>query len=341
MVRARSSHSPYKIGVTTVSPHDIPVDPCIRALQSGHIVYLHSLAEDTSSINLRHASQPTRSAIAVPIAGSDGMAFAVMYVAATTAHVFSESDQRILRLLGDMVGELLETYQTLLRPISRLRDLISNPGVVDPLFRDFLSENEFAVDVEKLLAKASQQGEEGVVSFIAVDIDNQSSLAHKYGDFMARELSRAIGLRIKGQLQALKEDVSCRFYRMNADRYYLVLDGMSLEQARARADLLRKMLSGSYHVDTQRILHGPPTLPENMMTLHNVTVRLGVSSYLYSKLQEIIQRFYTENALVEARLLLARFLDEVLDIGKREGGNIVVSWDPEMRGFVRIPPSFL
>ena len=107
-----------------------------------------------------------------------------------------------------------------------------------------------------------------------------------------------------------------------------------MEQACARAELLRKVLKGSYQIDPQRAPSGQPTLPENMVTLSNITVRLAVSSYLYSKLKEILQRYSTENAIVEARLLLMRFLDEGLDIGKRAGGDLVMSWDPHNRGIV-------
>jgi hypothetical protein len=66
-------------------------------------------------------------------------------------------------------------------------------------------------------------------------------------------------------------------------------------------------------------------------------VRLAVSSYFHSKLREILQRYSTENAIVEARLLLMRFLDEGLDIGKRAGGDVVMSWDPHNRGIIPLP----
>src|SRR5947209_20616094 len=107
-----------------------------------------------------------------------------------------------------MVGELLLTYRARRHGTGSLEDLITNPGIVDTSFKEFLSENEFIKDVEALLINIHIQSEtaqsvEATVAFIAVDIDNQSSRASKYGDLVTRNLSREIGLRIQGQLQAL------------------------------------------------------------------------------------------------------------------------------------------
>jgi GGDEF domain-containing protein len=340
VVRAQSEHSPYKVGITTVLPQDTPVGPSIRAFQSGHIIYLPRLSVENPGVTLRHTTRPTRSAIAVPVDGSDGISVAALYVAAETPEAFSEDDQRALRLIGCMVGELLETYTARLRSIGKLSDIITRPGAVDSLSRDFLSENEFTEHVEALLADVLTRKEHelnDVVSFIALDIDNQSSLANKYGDRMARDLSRAVGLRIQGQLRALKDYAECELYSINADRFYILLKGMSLEQAQAKAELLSKILRGSYQIDPQRMPVGQPTLPENMVTLSNITVRLGVSSYFYWKLKQILQRYAVDKAVIESRILLVRFLDELLDIGKREGGNVVVSWDPNTRTFIHVP----
>lgn len=340
VVRAQSEHSPYKTGVTTVLPQDTPAAPAIRAFQSGHIIYLPKLSVEISGVTLRHATRLIRSCIAVPVDGSDGISSAVLYVDAETPDAFSEEDQRVLRLVGCMVGELLETYAARLHPPGKLSDIITMPGVVDSHFRDFLSENEFAEHVEALLAEVLTRQEHelsDVVSFISLDIDNQSSLANKYGDRMARDLSKAVGLRILSQLRALKDYAECDLYRINADRFYILLKGMSLEQAQAKAELLSKILRGSYQIDPQRMPAGQPTLPENMVTLSNITARLGVSSYFYWKLKQILQRYAVDKAVVESRILLVRFLDELLDIGKREGGNVVVSWDPNSRTFIHVP----
>jgi GGDEF domain-containing protein len=349
VVRAQSEYAPYKVGVTTFPSHGYAIDRCIAAYQSGHIIYQPVIPADGYGKSSRHiepAEPQIRSAIAVPVPGPAGTIVAILYVASIEERAFTEGDQRVLRMIGCMVEELLETYAVRVQSTARLGELISSPSVVDELFQDFLSENEFAEDVEEILRTVLdveyQQAahlQKDVMSIVAIDIDNQSSLANRYGDPMARDVSRAVGLRIQGQLRAFKDEAECRLYHVNADRFYVLLNGMPLEQAQAKAELLRKVLGGTYQIDPLRAPTGQPTLPENMITLSNITVRLGVSSYFYWKLQEIMQRYSTVNAPVNARILLEHFLNEVLDIGKREGGNVVVSWDPQMRGFTRFSPA--
>ncbi len=204
-----------------------------------------------------------------------------------------------------------------------------------------MSENEFIDDVETLLTEihtqqlTEQQAEE-VVSFITIDIDNQSSLAIKYGDRVARNLSREVGSRIRGQLRLFSNPAFRRLYHVNADRYNLILQGMVLEEARNRAEPLRQALVGEYRIDARRIVMGRPMLPAGLLELPNVTVRLGVSSYPYKKLKEVLQRYPVETAVATVRALIMFNLDETLEIGRREGGNCIVSWDPVIWGWRRL-----
>ena len=123
-----------------------------------------------------------------------------------------------------MVEEAILTYRVRQQAAARLTNALDRPSSVDPLFDDYLSENDFVGDVEDLLtdlktqlgewkeprhevvplevrkARYREQQTTGeVVSFIAVDLDNQSSLAVKYGDQVARNLSKEVGARIQGQ----------------------------------------------------------------------------------------------------------------------------------------------
>ncbi len=70
-----------------------------------------------------------------------------------------------------------------------------------------------------------------------------------------------------------------------------------------------------------------------------MTVRLGVSSYTYPKLKEVLQRYAPETAVAAVRALIMSSLDEELDLGQREGGNCVFSWDPIIWGYKRWSPS--
>lgn len=339
LVSAQSEHSPYIIGSTTFSPQEPVISSTIKALQSGHSISLPNIAvEDLNSV-VQPPATPLRSTLALPIEGSDGSISGVIYVASERKHAFADHDQRVLRIIGRMIGELLETYQARMRASIKLREMLVNPAVVDTLFQGFLSENEFVEHIEELLwdiqSRATFQPAE-VVSFIAIDIDNQSRIANKYGDRIARELSRAVGLRIQSQLRAFKDEASYKLYHICADRFYILLKGMSIEQARPKAELLRQVLEGSYAIDPLHVPIGQPALAENTITLTNMSVRLGISSYSYAKLKEVLQRCAPQTAIAEARMFIMGFLEEILVLGKREGGNVVMSWDPPSRAFVRL-----
>lgn len=341
VVKAQSKQAPHQEGVTILSPQGSVAGMCIRAYQSGRVIYFPDISPIDTTIAFHEQEEPIRSAIALPIEGSEGLAIAVLYVVSDIPHAFSIEDQRVLRLMGKMIGEAIETYAIRLRAASGLKELITNPAVVDPLFKDFSAEDEFIKDIEELLCDIQRKPEkqEGDVSFIAIDIDNQSSLANKYGDLITRKLSRAVGLRIRGQIRTFRDDASCELYHLYADRFYILLNGTTLEQAVTKAMALREALSGTYHIDPLHASTNPVPLPENMVQLQNVTVRLGVSSYLYSKIKEVLQRCTSDRPYMEVRIQIMGFLDELLDMGKREGGNVVISWDRKQRSFKRLQPS--
>ncbi len=357
VVRAQSKRAPHSVAITTVSPDDPGLS--LSAHQSGHIIY----RPDTTVKDFMFAhpknETSTRSAIAIPIAGEDGLSIGVLYIASNETNAFPEDAWRVLRIMSKMVEELLMTYHARRQATGKLSDLIVNPSVVDTSFEDFLSENEFLQDLEELLTTIKEDLEEwqepvrkeevplterkarfregqlsgDVVSFIAIDIDNQSSLANKYGDRITRNLSQAVGLRIKGQLSPFEKYASSQPYHMFADRFYLLLKGVPLDEAQIKAEQLRQALKGSYRIYGRRISSERSILPENMLELIDVTVRVGVTSYSYAKLRELLQRQLAIISVVKVRELITKELEEALNVGLREGGNVVISWDPGSWGF--------
>ena len=332
VVRAQSQCSPHQVGTTSVHTQDPGLS--FRAYQSGHIIYRPKIAPQDFILAYRELEESTRSAIAIPMVDDEGLPIAVLYIASDEVDAFSLADSRVLRLVTRMIQELMMTYQDRQGVIGKFSDLITNPGVVDTSFRNFLSEDQFINDLEALLTEiypqnlTDQQFAEPI-SFIAIDIDNQGSLATRYGDQVARNLSREVGVRIRGQLRLLSNPSFRRLYHVNADRYYLLLQGMQLDEARSRAENLRQTLAGEYHLDARRVVTGRPMLPEGLLEIPNVTVRFGVSSYRFIKLVEILQRYSKETAVTNVRSLIMQSLDEQLKIGQRDGGNCIISWDPE------------
>jgi len=70
-----------------------------------------------------------------------------------------------------------------------------------------------------------------------------------------------------------------------------------------------------------------------------VTVHLGVLSWKFGKLKELLGRYVVETAVAEVRALLMQAADQGLDIGQREGGNIIISWDNDIWGYRQWSPS--
>ena len=358
IVRAQSKNSPHKVGVTTISPGKYIQSLSLRAFQSGRIIYRREITSAESTIALRELEGPIRSAIAVPVGGEEGPPVASLYVVSDEPHAFSKDDQRVLRMMGRIVEELLLTYHASYHITQDLSKLIMTPGVVDPLFGAFFSENEFVEDIEALLVDikarmderekfrsndktlvidqdaqfGTEQPTEEVLSFISIDIDDQSYLASKYGNAMTRNLSRTIGLQVKEMLQTLiTKHTDCKLYHIYACRFYLLLKGIPLEQARAKAEAMRQALEG-------RITIEQPTPPPRPIVLQDVTIRLGVLSYTYKKLEENLVSDNPVDIVAEVRAKIARALDIALNMGKDEGGNVVISWDPDIGGFLRWSP---
>ncbi len=199
VVRAQSTSTPHKLVAVSAKVPGLS----FRAYQSGQIIYRPDVSDKDFMIAHQEREAFTRSAIAVPFAGEDGLAIGVVYVASEEREAFSEEDEQLLRLVGRMIEELLMTYRLRQLPVGRLTDMITTPEVVDLSFKEFASESDFVNDIEALLKHIQVHGVTPELvgkelSIIAVDIDNLAGIAAKYGDIVARNLSMAVGERIQG-----------------------------------------------------------------------------------------------------------------------------------------------
>jgi GGDEF domain-containing protein len=163
---------------------------------------------------------------------------------------------------------------------------------------------------------------------IAVDVDNQSILSSRYGDRVTRSLSYEVGGRIQDELRGPGQ----KLYHIYADRFYITLWGMVLEQAREKAQELMQILTGTYRFDALRISSEQQARTASMLVLNEITVRLGIASFSYSKFEDLLQRYASGNSVVAVREIITRTLNQALERGKVEGGNVVISWDLQERG---------
>lgn len=337
--RAHSDASPARLSSRELTLQDQGLT--YRAYQSGQVIYRSHVTRTDALLAYHDTEESTQSAIAIPLSSADGLVAGAIYIASDEIDAFSPADQRALRLLTRMLEELLATYQTRLFLFSngKLSEAVARPRIVDSSFRDFLSEEDFIDEFESLLNDIFKQedleqlsGKE--ISFIVLDIDKQTPLAIQNGDRAARNLSRAVGLKLQGQLRLQSNPEFRKVYHVGADRFYLKLPGMSLDEARNLAIQLLQLLCRNYRVDVRRPMIGRPVLADELLLLQNVTVRLGVSNYKYLKLKEVLGRYELKDAMARTRTLILDNILLSLDIGQTNGGNCVVSWDHVKWGYI-------
>lgn len=348
VVQAQSMHAPHKIGITKLSSGERAIS--LRALQSGHILYRREVSTNDASSAYRLLEGTVRSAIAIPVGGEYSAPIAILYVVSDEVDAFSPGDQRVLRMIGKIVEELVLTYHIRQQVSRNPGELIKNPGVVDRAFGKFLAENDFTQDIETLLAdiqkrlaESSRQvhpatGEKNyladltalfpgeAISIIAVDIDDQGRQARKYGECVMRNLRLSIGHRLQ------KWFVDCQLYHVHGGRFYALLKDLSLDQAREVAQKMCEILQRTYRIDAARSSVEQSMLSDAGLELSDISVHLGVTLYPYSKLAELLRRDYPSgiSPITEVRGLIVSDLDQALDLGQEMGGNVVISWDPQI-----------
>jgi DNA-binding transcriptional MerR regulator len=340
IVRAQSKDSPHEIGKTYVSPDKTESALSIRAYVSGQIVYRPIVVREDGTIAFRDIEGKIGSAIAIPVEGENGLPMAVMYIVSREEEIgaFPENDQRLLRMIGKIVQELLAIYHNRQRVASNIKNIIEKPSVADSIVGKFYSENRFIRDVETLLTtiqktmpmKGTETGEKDL-SFISLDIDKQSNLGRIVGDLATRNLSLKLGERLHVQLAMhFGKLADWHFYYLFAGRFYIMLDNISQEVAGGNAELLREALRGVYEIDALRTTLDQPISPSDVLKLPEITIRLGVTSYKYWKLAALLQRYADTFPIANVRCLITRFLDIALAECDKDS---IVAWEIDEKKF--------
>lgn len=334
-VYAQSKAAPHKIGATILYTDDESLSLSLRAYLSPHVHYIDDISPKDITIDFQEVEEPIHSAIAIPIGGEQGVASGVLYVASNETDAFSQTSRGMLRIMSKVIEHLLTSYHMQQRPTEHLMDVIRHPDVVDLLFEYFHSENDFRHSMRKLIESILEQGRQfvGEVSFIAIAMDNLSNLAPRYGNHAMRNLYRDVGLRI--QSSARTWFTQYELYHIYADKFYLLLKDLSLEQAHKLAVDLQKMLGGSYRIDAQHIPPNQSILPGQKVPLENLTVRLAVTSYTTENLLEVLDKH--EKDINTISLKMTSTLEVGLKMGEDAGGNRVFVWSHEKGMLVSSP----
>lgn len=353
-LRAKSRETPEKFetGAELVSPAERVTSVSLRAYQGGRICYRHHYTSNDLSVALAQSEQPIGSVIAVPIGGEEADPLGIIYVGSSEHDAFDSDDQRLLRLIARMAQELLLTYHTRQHVVEGLKLLINNPALADLAFDPFPSETDFIADMERrlrnilerkdleprlrpILEKPNKKAQNeamdpyystnDVVSFLCFDINDQTSLTLRHGEIMRRNLSREVGRRARNTLATLFTNTSeWRLYQAYDDRYYVLLEGVPLDEARSKKGLLKEALDGSYEIDALRFTTDQPT-PSEMCVEENITVRVGASCYPSLKLYELMHRDENQQHPTESvTAIIRKDFDGLLGITE---GN--ASWHPD------------
>jgi DNA-binding transcriptional MerR regulator len=355
ILQATSENAPKaykdKESKTIISPTDTVISVSMRAYQSGRICYRHrAVAQDKSIFNY-DLELPIGSCIAVPIGGEEAKPLGVMYLVSSQQNAFDENDQRVLRMIARMVQELLLTFQTRIKVAEQLKQLIDNPALADPAYKPFLSETDFVADMEILLADVSKREDlkanlqpilelptpaaqreavypsysgTDIVSFYCIDVNDQTRLTQKYGEIMTRNLSREFGRRIEVNLKTLFTTSDLKLYHAYVDRFYIRLGGIPLEEAKSKIWSLKDALElKPYLVNALRFTTEQRT-PSEMLIQETVSVRIGVNSYPYLKLLELMQR--PDNQPYSTSSVTALILNDFSGLLRKGPG--VHHWNP-------------
>ena len=360
IVRAQSDDAPHKIGDTDVLPNEPTVSVSLRAYQSGQVIYRSEVYEEDTTVAYQDLEKPG-SVIAVPAGGENSVPIAILYVVSNDTHAFTIDDQRVLRLIGKAVEEVILTYRLHRQTTIRPSHVIVDPEVTDPFFAGE-TENGFVKHIESLLSNIqmgkndheeiyegaisdTEQGislepdllRDGGLSLIAIDIDKQSQLANVYGDQFTRNLVKVVSSRLKPELLRVFADSSkYNFYYLCADRFYLVTKNLTIDEAQKNADRIRRRISGSFEVSILYPMNQEKKfIGSEESQLVPISVHIGVCYYKYAKLKELLRRYPPSTAVGRVRALINRDMETSLDKGRIEKGDVVMSWNPETRKFVR------
>ncbi|HEY7975371.1 MAG TPA: hypothetical protein VID72_08525, partial [Ktedonobacterales bacterium] len=353
-----------------------------RAYSSGRVTYRPEINALDPAVSYVSEESPISSAIAAPAVDGQGMEHsnppAVVYVASRHKSAFNDDDFLLIRVMGRLVGEIVQTYNSRGHLPNALTDALADPEIVDGFFADFLSELSFVTDLQKALkALKEQKAQQGLklarphwreddqppgdggdledleafhrdiqtLTLVGVDVNDFSSIQQRQGERVARMLTREIGNRLKQRMNAgqVSGVPTTRLYRAWGDRYYLLMRDDDSEQARQRAERMRQDISGGYHLDgdaqlTLRRASGQEGANQAPGSI-SVGVRMARVALTQDELRAHLVRANGDVTICAASL--SRLLEEGLQQANEASTNDERSvwWNAEHNGFMSAKPS--
>jgi DNA-binding transcriptional MerR regulator/GGDEF domain-containing protein len=368
VVTAQSKMSPHILGVTRLTPGKNEGLSSLAAL-SGHLLLRRAMESTDAAIADAGFEGEPGPALALPVLGSFGRVMAVLYIRSkyegdtSTHETFTFDDQLLLRVIGHTIGGIVAGYRGNYLARNVLAGMIEQPRNVDRFLQEFKSANAFWVDLETALKGqidilatsketrdgAAENSRTNPITLLAIDIDGHSNIFNEYGHNTARSLIRALGRRIAGQplltsssLMGASSHTRNNLYHIYGDRFCLLLENISRQDAESYAINLRDMLSGNYTLEISRASDGQ-TASASSFRLHNVSVRIALISYDRSTLRKLLAPVTPASPATHSHAhepvqyvisVIMNALDAGLNQGKQTGPGSVTNLDTAT-GFFR------
>ena len=271
VVRAQSELGPHRIGVTTTSPKSNG-GLSFRAFSSGRVIYRPRVIPLDPAVSYTREEAPIESAIAAPAAEGYGVGLgqppAVLYITSSEPEAFNPDDFLMIRVVGQMVGEVVQSYNSRGHQPSTLTDALANPEIVDGFFADFLADLDFMGDVTTILQRLKGNDPDALeqatnpfyndlktLTIVGLDVNDFATIQRRQGERVARMLIREIGLRARQRMNNSFAHGAqmTRLYRAWGDRFFMVVRDEDASDARAHAERIRQDISGIYQLDGETI----------------------------------------------------------------------------------------
>lgn len=278
VVQAQSELGPHRIGVTTTSPKSNG-GLSFRAFSSGRVIYRPKVIPLDPAVSYTREEAPIESAIAAPASegygSGGGQPPAVLYITSSKPEAFTADDFLLIRVMGRMIGELVQTYNSRGHEPSALTDALENPEIVDNFFAEFRADLDFMGDLTTNFQRLTGKEPEGpeatdpfyndlqTLTIIGLDVNDFATIQRRQGERMARMLIREIGLRARQRMNnsfAHGAEMT-RLYRAWGDRFFMVVRDADASDARMQAERIRQDISGIYQLDGETIksVRRPPS----------------------------------------------------------------------------------
>ncbi|HEX8731329.1 MAG TPA: helix-turn-helix domain-containing protein [Ktedonobacterales bacterium] len=358
VVRAQSQLGPHRIGVTTTSPMRNG-GLTYRAFSSGHIEYRDQVSQLDPAISYIDVEGSIKSAIAAPTdeppGDERGQPPAIVYITSMEPDRFNADDRLLIRVMGRLVGEMVQTYNSRGHRPAALTDALADPDIVDPFLAEFLSDSDFTRELslifDAILNKPApdqeppRQQDLASLTLVGLDINDFASIERVRGSSLARMLTKAIGLRAKQRIEGSFSRGAERtlFFHVWGDRFYALIRDEDDDVVKRRVGRIHGELSGDYTLEGDMVAPARTKTPQSPERQDEARMTVAVRMVGMRLTRRELRRLVGEdpNSATEVVAGLARQLENGLRQARemRDGDQRMLWWNSDEHTFTAEDPA--